>query len=306
MMGKRLSFLIALIAMLLVCPDSYSQQRAQYTQYMFNGLLINPAYAGGDDPLNITLMQRSQWTGVKGAPSTQTLLVNSLFRDKQMGAGLSIVNDRIGIHRNLFALANYAFHITLGVDQYLSMGLQAGVHNTRADYGTLLGDMNDPNLNNPLITVSSFEFGAGIFFRSRKFQIGFSAPALIPEKTKLNDSVTVDLTNTNYFLFAKYQVQVSEAIDVEPGALIKYLPGLKPSFDVNVNVIFQNVLTAGVSYRHKESVDIIAMVQATPQLRVGYAYDHPTGGIRRISNGSHEVMVSYTFRFARSGITSPR
>ncbi|MDQ2656067.1 MAG: type IX secretion system membrane protein PorP/SprF, partial [Bacteroidota bacterium] len=92
----------------------------------------------------------------------------------------------------------------------------------------------------------------------------------------------------------------------EPGVLIKYLPGVPLSFDVNFNVVFQKVLTTGVSYRNRESVDFLAIARMTPQLQVGYSYDYPIGEIRRISNGSHEVMVSYLFRFARSGVTSPR
>lgn len=299
--------LLTIFLCIIVCQPGYSQQRGHYTQYMFNGFLINPAYAGADGPLNVTFLHRSQWTGVKGAPSTQTLLVNSLFRDKQMGAGLSMVNEQIGIHRNLFALANYAYHLPVGPDQYLSLGLQAGIHSSRSDYGTLIGDLtNDPNLCNTLVNTNAFEFGAGLYFRSPKVHIGLSAPALVPGKVELNDTVTVKLANANYFLFSKYTIQASEAIALEPGALIKYLPGIPLSFDVNFNVVFQKVLTAGISYRNRESVDFLAIARMTPQLQVGYSYDYPIGNIRRISNGSHEVMASYLFRFARSGVTSPR
>ena len=297
--------------LLLICwaqsQEGYAQQRVQYTQYMFSGLLINPAYAGAEGPLNITLVQRSQWTGVEGAPSTQTLLAHSLFKEKKMGIGLSVVNDRIGIHTNLNALANYAYHIPVGHDAYLSLGLQAGIQNRKSDYLSLIGDANnDPRLHNPQFSHTAFDVGAGIYFRSSNFHVGISAPEIIPQKLRLNDSLTIELGNRSYFLFSKYRFTLNEKIDLEPSTLLKYLPGLPVSADFNLNVIFYDALTAGVSYRRDESVDLLLKAQITPQLQFGYAYDHPIGQIARVSNGSHEMMLSYLFRFVRSGIHSPR
>lgn len=285
----------------------YAQQRVQYTQYMFSGLMINPAYAGVDGPLSITLIQRSQWTGVDGAPSTQTLSAHSLFKEKQMGIGLSVVNDRVGIHGNVNASANYAYHLPVGDDKYLSFGIQAGVQNRKSDYLSLMGDANnDPNLSNPTFSHSAFDVGAGIYLRTRSFHLGLSIPEIIPEKLKLNDTLTLELANTSYFLFSKYRLSLNDVVDLEPSTLLKYLPGLPFSVDVNLNAIFYAALTVGISYRTSESVDLLLKAQITPQLQFGYAYDHPIGEMTRISNGSHEIMISYLFRFIRSGIHSPR
>lgn len=302
-------FIIALF--LLIGPaqsrEGHAQQRAQYTQYMFNGLVINPAYAGVDGPLSATLIQRSQWTGVDGAPSTQTLSAHSLFREKQMGAGLSIVNDRIGVHQNLNVLSSYAYHLTVGREKFLSFGIQAGLQNRKSDYLSLIGDAdNDPHLGNPSFSHSSFDLGAGIYFRTRDFHLGLSIPEIIPGKFELNDSLTLELGNTNYFLFSKYRISLNDVLDLEPGTLLKYLPGLPFMLDMNLNAIFSDALTVGISYRKSESVDFLLKAQVTPQLQFGYAYDHPIGAITRISNGSHEMMISYLFRFVRSGIQSPR
>ena len=298
------------LTMLLTCvvPGKiYGQQPVQYTQYMFNGLLINPAYAGAEGPLSLTFIQRSQWTGVEGAPSTETLSAHSLFKEKKMGLGVSVVNDRIGIHKNLNALANYAYHVRIDHDTYLSMGIRAGVHNRRSDYLSLIGDMNsDPHLQNPSISHTSFDFGAGVYFRSSNFHVGISVPEILPQRLQVNDSLTIEMGNTNYFLFSKYRLSLSDVIDLEPGTLIKYLPGLPFSFDVSMNVIFHEAITTGISYRKNESVDFLLKAQVTPQLQFGYAYDYPINKIARISNGSHEMMVSYFFRFVRSGINSPR
>src|SRR5687768_8733971 len=127
MMQKNFLSPIASVLVLLLTmaalPETYGQQRVQYTQYMFNGLMINPAYAGAEGPLSMSFIQRSQWAGVEGAPSTESFSAHSLFKEKQMGAGVSVVNDRIGIHKNLNVLANYAFHVNIGRNRYLSMGL---------------------------------------------------------------------------------------------------------------------------------------------------------------------------------------
>jgi type IX secretion system PorP/SprF family membrane protein len=302
----RLSPALTLL-FLLASWGADGQQRGQHTQYMFNGLLINPAYAGADGPLNLTFIQRSQWAGVRGAPSTQTLLAHSLFKEKQMGLGLVITNDRIGVHKELNAQATYAYHLSFGRDRYLSMGVQAGVTNRKSDYLSLAGDSNaDPNLFNPFISHTALNFGAGIYFRSGNLHLGLSAPQIMPQKLELNDSLALDLGKTNYLIFAKYRLPLTQAIDLEPGALVKYLPGLPLSFDLNVNVVFHRVLSSGISYRKGESIDLILKGQVTPQLQFGYAYDHPIGVIKTLSNGSHEIMVSYLFKFVRSGINSPR
>ena len=311
MINKILPARITMTLLLLVSwpqlREGYAQQRVQYTQYMFSGLLINPAYAGAEGPLNIALIQRSQWTGVDGAPSTQTLLAHSLFKEKQMGIGLSVVNDRIGIHRNVNALANYAYHINVGHDTYLSFGLQAGVQNRKSDYLSLIGDANnDPHLHNPQFSHTAFDVGAGVYLRSGDFDMGLSVPEIIPQRLRLNDSLTIELGNRSYFLFSKYRISLNEIIDLEPSTLLKYLPGLPFSADFNLNVIFYDALTTGIAYRRDESIDFLLKARINAQLQIGYAYDHPVGEIAGISNGSHEMMISYLFRFVRSGIHSPR
>ena len=298
------------LTLLLTCGapgKMYGQQSVQYSQYMFNGLVINPAYAGAEGPLSLTFIQRSQWAGVEGAPSTETLSAHSLFKEKKMGLGLSIVNDRIGVHKNLNALAHYAYHVRIDHDTYLSMGIQAGVQNRRSDYLSVIGDLNnDPHLQNPLISHTSFDLGAGAYFRTKNFHVGVSVSEIIPQQLHVNDSLAIEIGNETYFLFSKYRLSISEVIDLEPSTLMKYLPGLPVSFDINVNVVFHEAITTGISYRKGESVDFLLKAQITPQLQFGYSYDHPINEITRISNGSHEMMVGYIFSFVRSRINSPR
>lgn len=283
-----------------------AQQKVQFTQYMFNQLVINPAYAGADEALSLTFIQRNQWGSVENAPSTQTFSAHTLVKKQKFGVGLSVVNDRIGAHKNLSALTNFAYHIQTGLNSYLSMGVQAGMHNTRSNYAALTGATNDPKLSDLNIAETFFDFGAGIYFRSPKFHAGLSAPELIPKRVAFNDTVSVKLSRTNFFLFSKYTFTVSENMDLQPAILLKHLPGLPFSFDANLNMIYRKVLSIGLSYRKDESVDFLIKAQITPQLQFGYAYDHTISDVARLSNGSHEIMVHYLFRYIQTKVSSPR
>jgi type IX secretion system PorP/SprF family membrane protein len=283
-----------------------AQQKVQFTQYMFNNMVINPAYAGADEALSLTFIQRSQWTGVDNAPSTQTFSAHTLFMKKNMGLGLTFVNDKIGAHKNLTALGNYAYHIQTGEHSVLSMGLQAGMHYRKSDYASLAGSSYDPRLSNPVLSHVAFDFGMGLYYRSPRFHAGISAPGIIPENLEMNDSISISLDRATVLVYSKYTMPLSETVDAEPSVLLKYMPGLPFSFDINLNVVFRKVLTTGVSYRKDESVDFLLKAQVTPQLQFGYAYDYPIGKIAALSNGSHEIVIHYLFRYIQKNVSSPR
>jgi type IX secretion system PorP/SprF family membrane protein len=156
------------------------------------------------------------------------------------------------------------------------------------------------------VSYTAFDMGFGIYYRSSKLHVGFSVPELLPERFSLNDSIAVTLRNINAFMFAKYRMFISENVDLEPSLLLKYFKGTPLSYDVNMNLVFKKVLTVGLSYRKSESVDFMLKAQLTEQLQFGYSYDHPIGEVGRVSNGSHELMVNYVFRYVRSKVMSPR
>lgn len=298
--------LLLIVFSILVSPSCIAQQKPQFTQYMFNGLIINPAYAGVDEALSLTFIDRHQWMGVENAPTTQTLSSHTQFKKKHFGVGLSIVNDKIGVHQNLSALTSFAYHLKTGKESFLSMGLQAGLDNARANYSSLYTNSNnDPNLVNS-ISETYFDVGFGLYFRSPKFHIGLSAPEFIPKRIYLNDTTSTQLSKINLFLFAKYKITLSENLELEPSTLIKYLPDLPVSFDANLNLIYRQVLTIGLSYRDSESVDFLLKAQVTQQLQFGYAYDYPISYSSKLSNGSHEIMANYVFRYKPRNVSSPR
>jgi type IX secretion system PorP/SprF family membrane protein len=284
----------------------YGQQKVQFSQYMFNNLVINPAYAGAEEALSLTFIHRSQWSGVENAPTTQTLSAHTLFMNKHLGAGLTIVNDKIGVHKNLSTMSNFAYHLKVGQQSFLSMGLQAGFHTVRSDYASLSGGSFDPKVSNAPVSEMFFDVGAGFYFRSPRLHIGISAPELLPERLSFQDTLSVQLSRTNLFMFSKYRITLNEILEYEPSVLVKYFPDLPVSFDANINMIYRRVLVLGLSYRNQESIGFLLKAQITPQLELGYVYDHIIGDVSRLSNGSHELMVRYLFKFIETKVSSPR
>jgi type IX secretion system PorP/SprF family membrane protein len=299
--------LFSVSLLLLTTTESIAQQKPQFTQYMFNTLVINPAYAGAEEALSLTFIDRHQWVGIENAPTTQTLSAHTLVRKKNVGLGLSVINDKIGVYQNLNALASFAYHIQTGKDSYLSMGLQAGFNNNRANYLSLQssGGPIDPNLANS-INETYFDFGFGLYFRSPRFHIGVSSPQFVPKQVALDPAINIQIGGTHYFLFSKYRISLSANWELEPSTLVKYIPTLPLSYDANLNFVYRRILTTGVSYRINESVDFLLRAQVTPQLQFGYAYDHPIAQATRLSSGSHELMVNYLFKYIRKNVSSPR
>ncbi len=282
-----------------------AQQLPQFSQFMYNNLVLNPAYAGADEALSVSLLHRSQWTGVENAPSTQSLSIHTLVKKKQIGLGLTIVSDRIGVHKNTSILSNYAFHIAVKEGVTFSMGLQAGITNLKSDYASLAGTSADPKLANS-VNETNLDFGAGLSLRSRAFQLGLSVPGLISQTVGLNDSLSVTLKKMSWLGYLRYRFTLTEAWAFEPAILVKYLPGLPVSIDGNLNFVFRDVFTSGVSYRSHESIDLLLRFQLTPQLQFGYAYDYPIQSAARLSSASHELMLSYVFRNYQRNVKSAR
>lgn len=283
-----------------------AQQKAQFTQYMFNGLILNPAYAGTEEALSLTFLNRNQWVSIEGAPVTQTFSGHTLFTNKHLGLGLSFINDKIGVHKNQNLWTSLSYHLKVSQNAFLSMGLQGGLNIRKADYTTISGGTMDPGLINSNFSHTYFNLGMGIYYRSPKLHIGISAPEIIPEKFSVSDTVTITWQMAQYFLFVKYRISLNDNLDLEPSLLIKYQMDVPISYDLNACFVIKKALTLGLSYRKKESIDFLLKAQLTPQLQFGYTYDYVTGEVSNRSSGSHELMVNYLFKYTQNKIASPR
>lgn len=303
-MRNVLRYLIVLVASLVGVTDAFAQQGPQYTQFMFNNLAINPAYAGADEHASITLIARDQWSKIDNAPSTQSLAAHTLVA-KRVGLGLVVVHDKIGIHKNTNATASYAYHLRAGKKAFISMGLQAGVTNFRSDYPSLQGSTYDPLLAN-YYKETKLNLGAGIYFRSQKLDLGISSPGLLTHNQQLNDTLNVSFRTANLLGYVRYRLPLGASFTLQPSLLIKYFPGLPATFDTNWMIVYKQVLSAGVSYRNKESLDLVLKLQLTVRLEAGYSFDYPIGNGSVLNSPSHELMLHYAFKKNTKNIASPR
>jgi type IX secretion system PorP/SprF family membrane protein len=301
---KQLKRFTILVTAMCFSFAGHAQQGPQFSQFMFNKLVINPAYAGAEENLSITAVSRRQWTTIQNAPSTQSLSAHTLLHHR-VGLGIAIIHDRIGIHQYTNAMGIYAYHIKVGRRSYASMGLQGGIINFKSDYPTLNVAAGDPKLAN-FISATKINIGTGLYFRSPKFDAGLSLPGLMSRRVNFNDSLSVKFRNADVLLFTIYRFKLNDKLVMEPGVLFKYFPELSLSYDVNTNLIYKKVITVGISYRANESVDAILKLQLTEKMEAGYAYDYPINNSATFKGVSHEVMIHYVFRKSTRNIVSPR
>ena len=279
-----------------------------YSQYMFNGLILNPAYAGSQEGLSAAALYRNQWVGVEGAPVTQTLSVHAPLQSDKVGLGLAVVNDEIGVTNTLNVNGVYAYRIRLNKG-VLSMGLQAGLTKIRADYTKVkLNPQDNPDQQfNEVQNFLMFNFGNGLYYYTDRFYAGLSAPNLF--RTKLSTDVADDSYPKHarhYFLSTGYVFDLSDNVKLKPSTIIKVAEGAPVQFDINTNVWLHNFIGLGASYRSNNSLVGLVELQVSQQFRIGYAYDHPTSNISRYTANTHEVMLRFDMFSGNQRYVSPR
>jgi len=284
----------------------HAQQGIQYTQYMYDGSLINPAYAGAEEALSISFLHRDQWSGLEGAPQSQTFSVHSLLKRPQLGTGIFVHRESIGIHQNIQIATNFAYHLPLGKQRFLSFGIKAGMLNVKSDYQSLLNGNQDATVNDELFSGTDWNAGFGFYYRSKYFHAGYSIPSLINRTVDINDTLSLDPINLNHLLFNQFHIPAGQNFTLSPGFLLKYFQGTPLSYDLNFLATYRAVLTAGVSYRKQESLDFLVKFNLMPQFQVAYAYDYPIGKLSRFAQGSNEILLRYIFKFKYNNVNSPQ
>lgn len=283
----------------------YGQQQAMYTQYMFNGLALNPAYAGSHEAMSLTLLGRVQWVGIEGAPNTQTLSAHSPVADRS-SVGMFLIHDNIGVTNQYGLYGSYAYRIPMA-NGALSMGLQVGFNHYTiglSQINTKGGDQNfQANYGGSFLP----NFGAGLFYNSERFYAGASVPHI--RNNDLFEGAIQDLDARqfrHYFLTAGYVFDLGPSLKLKPNFLVKAVQGAPVEYDINANLLIKEVLWVGASYRTNDALSLILEMLLTPQLRLGYAYDYTTTELQEFNTGSHELMLNYRFSFNKSKILSPR
>lgn len=309
----KLYYIAFACALMLVfsAQKAFGQQEPQYTQYMFNMLSVNPAYAGTSESLNMLLMSRIQWVGLEGAPRSHTFSAHTPINNKKIGVGASIISDNIGPVRNTYINLNYSHRVKLNESLTLALGLKAGINNFN------LG-LQDLRLTDETVTDQAFQhdvsnnfrpnIGTGAYLYHETFYVGFSVPKLLKTNLKANEGqVPVSQLKQHYFLAGGYVHQLNSEWRLKPSVLTKFVNGAPPSADITAQALYQDKYWLGCTYRVGDALAFLLNMQINEQLMVGYAYDVTLSGMNNISNGSHEIMVSFDFKGLTSNkIKSPR
>lgn len=286
-----------------------AQQDAMYTQYMFNTLAINPAYAGSRNVVSATTLYRNQWTGVQGAPKTGTLSVDAPLWDKRIGLGVQFITDKLGVEQTNGAAISGAYRIRMETGT-LSFGIQGNIQQYRRNLTSVPLESlpsYDPAFANDVDKIL-FNFGTGVYYNSDRFYLGLSAQDLLPNKLNDNSSGTPlnGKQEVHLFLASGYVFPMSDGLDLKPSFLIKGVKGAPIEADLNATLWIKQTLGFGLQYRTSADVAAMIEIQASPNIRLGYSYDRSITDLQKFNSGSHEIMLRYEFGFARGKFLSPR
>ncbi|APG59410.1 PorP/SprF family type IX secretion system membrane protein [Christiangramia salexigens] len=295
-----------IILTLLIAGPGFSQQLPQFTQYMYNTISINPAYAGSRDGLSIVGLHRSQWADLEGAPVTQTLSVHSPLTNDKVGLGLSIINDNAGYENYTYAYGDFSYRLDMSADVTLRLGLKAGM-----SYYNLEEELfNDPEvLNDPFfrdqINRWTPNFGVGFYLSAQNWYIGGSAPKLINnDNNEFNEYLALE--QVHYYLTGGYVFDLSDNVKLRPTTLLKATKGAPLSVDISATTIFNEKFYLGANYRIDDAIGAFLDVQLFDGFRAGYAYEYPISDIRPYTSGSHEILLIYEIRAKNTRYKSPR
>ncbi len=287
---------------------SWSQQDPMFTQYMFNTLSINPAYAGSADRLSAVALHRSQWVNFKGAPTTQTLTIHSPLKNENISVGGSVVNDAHGPVKQTGFYLDASYRIFMG-SKRLAFGLKAGANLFSANLVDLNPYYEDDNTFNANISSKMLpNFGFGVMYYSKTFYAGASIPKLL--QNKLIDGELPDFMNNkekqHMFLIAGAVFDISYYTKFKPTILIKAVNGAPIGAEVTAQFLFYEKLWAGVMYRWDDAAGVLLQYEINNRFKLGYAYDYTLSDIRKYSDGSHEVMLGFDLIRGFPGDVSPR
>ncbi len=298
--------------MVLLCSLKLAsaQQGPLLSHYMFNGLLLNPAYAGSKEYVSSTLLYRKQWAGIEGAPITNSGSVHGLLKKKKLGLGAIFQQDKIGVTKQTDMYAMLAYHLDLGMGK-LSVGLQGGVSNFSSEVVKLTyWDPGDKVFEYNTFSSLLPNAGLGAYYYRELFYAGVSAPFLISydpnDKGAIRPEIPVHQMVRRYYATIGGVIETETEIKFKPSMLLRYENGSKLQYDLNMNVLINDIFWIGASYRSDESIVALFEYQINRKFRVGYSYDYTLGILGSYSSGSHELMIGYDFGFPVTKMKSPR
>lgn len=299
--------LLTALLFLVLAIDVKAQQDPQYTQYMYNMNVINPAYAGTKEHFTFGLLYRKQWVDIEDAPTSFTFYGEGPA-GKNVGVGLSVIADKIGPITEQNVYGDVAYRLKLGENSNLSFGIKAGATFQKVDFSKIIPTLPDPaegifGKNSNDVTAN---IGTGIFYYTDKYYASFSIPNLIKSAHLDYDGKKYGSDVSHYFLTAGYVFDLNPNLKFKPSFLLKSAFNVPSSLDVSANFLYQEKLEIGATYRLQDSFGLLVNFNVTPDLRIGYAYDHIVSGLNITTSSSHEIIILYDFLPVKKVSLSPR
>ena len=297
--------IITFITMLLAAVV-YGQQDAQFTQYMYNTININPAYAGSRGAMSIFALHRTQWVGLDGAPTTNAASINTPINNSNLGLGVSFVNDKIGPTNENTISGDLSYTIPTSENFKLSFGMKATANLFNLNVDKLNpADQGDPQFQN-LRNVFTPNVGAGIYYHSDKAYLGLSVPNFIQTNRYNDNQVAIFKEKINYYLIGGYVFDLSYDIKFKPAFLTKLVEGSPLQVDVSANFMFIEKVVVGVAYRWSAAMSAMVGFQVTDGMYIGYGYDLETTNLDNYNSGSHEIFLRYEIFKNNEKVITPR
>lgn len=289
---------------------SKGQQDPMYTQYIFNLQTVNPAYAGFWQTMGVTVLSRHQWVGLNGHPTTQTFSFQTPLRSQNVGIGLNVVLDKVGLEKRLLVNIDYSYKILLSENTALRFGIKGGFTNyshNLTEYVQYPDIPYDPLFQSTIDNKFMPNVGVGLFLSSQKYFLSLSLPKIFENSYQSNVSNYSTKSELRHiFLAGGMMINLSENIKFKPSFMTKAVTGSPFEYDLSANFLLAEKFWIGGMYRSGDAFGAIAQWIFNNKLRIGYAYDFTTTDLRNYQNGVHEIMISYEFVVGKREVISPR
>lgn len=299
-------FIVSLVVWLsLMSFQTQAQNDSQFTQYMYNTVSVNPAYAGTRGSLSMLGLYRTQWVGLKGSPETLNFSMHSPIGVQGVGLGLGFMSDKIGPTTESTITADFSYTIQVGEETQLAFGIKGGLSLLDVNPDKLLiYDPNDYDLEKR--SYGSPVVGAGLYLFSDDWYVGLSTPNFLETEHYDDVQVSTATEKTHLYFIGGYVFKLSPVLKLKPAILGKAVFGAPLSVDVSANALLYDRLTLGLAYRWDAAVSALAGFQVTDHIMVGYAYDYETTDLSRYNSGSHEVFLRFELGTRLKAKVNPR
>jgi type IX secretion system PorP/SprF family membrane protein len=288
------------------CDLVMAQQESLYTQYMYNTMMINPAYTGSSNLTEVFALHRNQWVGFDGAPKTYNLALSVPLQNTNFAVGFNFLNETIGATLSNNIAISTAYHLPISENYKLALGIQTSINIFDFDQSRLnIFDPNDVRLQN-FTQSTQPNVGAGLYLYSNQFYFGVSVPHFLKSKLYDDNNINVYQNEMNCYVITGYVFKVSNTIKAKPAILLKSVTGAPYQLDLSGNLLFYDKFILGISYRLNASWNAMAGFQISPQLYAGYGYDLQSTQLINYNSGSHEIFLKYNFFRKQKRIYSPR